>query len=472
MAYQLILSTDTLDQGRIKINNFFNDGVGLVSAGTGTNSILTTGGYNTNNGNYSFVTGKRNTIGSGSFSSILGGSGNTFGGSQFTTIVGGFRNRVLGGSYSTVLGGLDNTTYNRFSTNLGGANNFLAGYYSTCLGGKNNKTYGYTSGNIIGGINNYIYGNDCVLVGGKNNTIGSSLTYASILGGRNNTIVSNYSAILGGTGNRVEHQASIVLGTGGISKFSNSFTFAANGITQTPLGTNNRFRIQSNGNTTMNGTLTQNGAADYAEYFEWEDKNLNNEDRTGFFVSLNKDKIKIDNSNIIGIVSARPCIVGDGAEEFWSELHKKDIWGREIYEYYTGYTLINKKETKNFKLYFIGADGKIYSELPSSINIKGTLSSDVNLNDLDINNSGQVFEINVYNENYDPNHEYIPRSKRKEWAAIGLLGKLYVRTSEKITSTKIDVGSDGRAKNGTKYHVLKTVKEFDGDFGIVQILFK
>ena len=42
----------------------------------------------------------------------------------------------------------------------------------------------------------------------------------------------------------------------------------------------------------MNGSLTQNGTADYAEYFEWEDQNLNNQDRTGYFVSLDKDKIK------------------------------------------------------------------------------------------------------------------------------------------------------------------------------------
>ena len=282
-----------------------------------------------------------------------------------------------------------------------------------------------------------------------------------------------YSTILGGSGNRTDYAGTVVLGVGGKARNSNSFIFANGITTTTPAFTNNRFRINSDGSATLNGALTQGGGgADYAEYFEWEDKNLNNEDRTGFFVSINKDKIKIDNSNVIGIVSSTPCIIGDGAEEFWSQLHKRDIWGREIYEYYTGYTLLNKKETKNNKLYFLGPDNKIYSEHPSAINIKGTVSSDVNINDLNLSGSGNVFQINIYNENYNPNHEYIPRSKRKEWATIGLLGKLYVRTSEKITSTKIDVGSDGRAINGTKYHVLKTVKEFDGDFGIVQILFR
>ena len=67
MAYELILSTDTLDQGRVKMNDFFINNSNLISAGTGTYSILTIGANNANNGNYSFVTGKRNTISSGSY---------------------------------------------------------------------------------------------------------------------------------------------------------------------------------------------------------------------------------------------------------------------------------------------------------------------------------------------------------------------------------------------------------------------
>ena len=53
-----------------------------------------------------------------------------------------------------------------------------------------------------------------------------------------------------------------------------------------------------------------------------------------------------------------------------------------------------------------------------------------------------------------------------------MLGKLHVRTSEQITSDKISVDSNGEAINGTDYHVLKPIKDYDGDYGIVQILFK
>jgi len=475
MAYQLILSTDTLNQGRIKINDFFINNSNLLSAGTGAYSVLTVGGNNTNGGSYSFVTGKRNTIGSGSYSSILGGSGNTFGGFNFATIVGGFKNKVYN-AFGTVVNGSQNRAFGDYSIVLNGKNNYVGRPYSTHLGGKNSYTnaepYGGPECSLIGGSSNGIYaGNYSAIVWGKSNYM-TNANFSFMGGGRNNKITAPYSTLLGGSGNFVDHTGSVVLGTGGRTRGANSFVFANGGTTTTPAVTNNRFRIDSTGAATMNGALTQNGTADYAEYFEWEDQNPNNQDRTGFFVSLNKDKIKIDNSNIVGIVSATPCIIGDGAEEFWNQLHKRDIWGREMYQNYSGFTLLNSEKSENNQIYHLGPDNKIYTEHPSATNIKGTIAENISINDINLKNLIHVLKINVFNENYNPNQEYIPRSERKEWAPIGLLGKLYVRTSEKITSQKIDVGSDGRAINGTKYHVLKTTKEFDGDFGIVQILFR
>jgi hypothetical protein len=477
MAYQLILSTDTLDQGRIKINDFFVNNSNLLSAGTGLYSVLTIGGSNTNGGDYSFVSGKRNTINSGAYTSILGGSGNTIGSGDFCSVVSGLKNSAVG-TYGVVLGGFNNTA-GSFSVILNGKNQYATNY-SAILGGTANKVSGdYGSKNLAAGFSNQCYGSIAVgsvtyssVLWGKSNFVGRSFGF--IGGGRNNAVRGLYGSILGGTGNRVEsnHTGSVVLGTGGLTRATHSFIFANGGTTTTPALTNNRFRIDSTGAATMNGALTQNGTADYAEYFEWEDQNPNNEDRTGFFVSLNKDKIKIDNTNVIGIVSATPSVIGDGAEEFWNKLHKRDIWGREIYQNYSGFTLLSNKKSENNQIYYVGPDNKIYLEHPTGSNTKGTIAENITINDINFKNLVHVLKINVFNENYDSNQEYIPRSERKEWTAIGLLGKLYVRTSEKITSQKIDVGSDGRAVNGSKYHVLKTTKEFDGDFGIIQILFK
>ena len=75
------------------------------------------------------------------------------------------------------------------------------------------------------------------------------------------------------------------------------------------------------------GTVGTNNA-DYAEMFEWNDGNTNNADRRGFFVSLtNGNKIVVGNSDVIGVVSSRPVIIGDAAEDFldWS-VRKRRVW--------------------------------------------------------------------------------------------------------------------------------------------------
>lgn len=59
--------------------------------------------------------------------------------------------------------------------------------------------------------------------------------------------------------------------------------------------------------------------ADFGEYFEWYDGNPNNEDRTGYFVTLHEDtgKIKIANSedDILGITTDSEAFIGNYGED-------------------------------------------------------------------------------------------------------------------------------------------------------------
>lgn len=59
----------------------------------------------------------------------------------------------------------------------------------------------------------------------------------------------------------------------------------------------NAFSVMFNDKVKAASTITAETTADYAEFFEWEDKNLNNEDRVGKFVTLHEDKISIATSN-------------------------------------------------------------------------------------------------------------------------------------------------------------------------------
>ena len=83
-----------------------------------------------------------------------------------------------------------------------------------------------------------------------------------------------------------------------------------------------------------------------------------------------------------------------------------------------------------------------------------------------------IITLPIFSDEFNPDASYLPRSKRKEWAVIGLLGKLRIRTAEKITGNKVDINAQGIAVNGTTYTIIKRLQEYDDKFGVVVIFFK
>ena len=134
----------------------------------------------------------------------------------------------------------------------------------------------------------------------------------------------------------------------------------------------NSFRIDYGGEA-YGGTYSSSGA-DYAEMFEWQDGNPDGEDRRGMFVTLDGKYIRLANSKdtyILGIVSGNPTVLGDTAEDQWADMYERDIFG----------ALKHDSTTENGL---------------------------------------------VLNPNYDNDKQYIARGQRKEWDAVGLMGKLVV----------------------------------------------
>lgn len=148
-------------------------------------------------------------------------------------------------------------------------------------------------------------------------------------------------------------------------------------------GTRNRkFMVDTTGTGYFDGAADA-GNADYAEMFEWEDGNPNNEDRVGkTVVIVNGSKIRFATEQdspdiIIGVVSAKPAFIGDTAWNNWYGKYVTDDFGRPIN----------------------------ISEVPGEI----------------------VYQLS---ENYDDSLEYIPRKNRKEWSPVGMVGKLRVFKDE------------------------------------------
>jgi hypothetical protein len=264
--------------------------------------------------------------------------------------------------------------------------------------------------------------------------------------------------VLNGFGNTASFTNSIAIGNGASTTAINQVMFAGG------LGNSIRLDLAAGTGVFEGGAST--GTADYAEYFEWDDNNPTSDKRYGYAVSLVDDgKIEIGGKNIIGIISSTPGVVGNSAEMSWGNKYITNEWGiREQIEAKMFYSAELKKQI------YIDENNDFYSKIPNH-NIE-KLNHRIENFSLPENAEFEIVTFPKLVDNYNSKESYIPRSKRKEWAVVGLLGQLRIRTAEKITSKFIDINSNGMAVNGTKYRVLKTIKDYDSDFGIVLIFFK
>ena len=203
--------------------------------------------------------------------------------------------------------------------------------------------------------------------------------------------------------------------------------------------TSDKMRFDSLGEAYTDGSWNT-GSADYAEYFEWEDGNLTDEDRRALPVVLNEDgKIRVataedDTENIIGVISAHPAFVGDSAELSWHGLYLKDDYGMPVTE--DELWLIWKKEYKdgvpinqpkaNDPNTWADTDGFPLSQL-AGIEAKIAEGRDLGIPRWAIQQNCIVNKPKqITAPDYDASQVYIPRSKRKEWDTVGLIGKLAV----------------------------------------------
>jgi hypothetical protein len=181
--------------------------------------------------------------------------------------------------------------------------------------------------------------------------------------------------------------------------------------------------LRGDGNAFADGTWS-GGGADYAEMFEWEDGNPDNEDRRGYSVSLVGNKIKIaeEGDEIIGVISGNPSVIGDTAWNKWSEKYLRDDFGSYIMEPHN-------------VLEWTDEDGKEHSyedwNLPEGI----VVPDDAVIKTHD--EKGNRFTHRKLNPDYNPELEYVSREDRPEWDAVGMMGKLRLRKGQPVRNTWI-----------------------------------
>lgn len=198
------------------------------------------------------------------------------------------------------------------------------------------------------------------------------------------------------------------------------------------------------------------GGADYAEYFEWLDGNPNDEDRRGLSVVLVGDKIRPafpSETNIIGVISANPSVVGDAAWNFWKGKYLLDDYGTYITETVERWTWreaileAEAVEAKDAVPAVLDEEGEIITpEIPAQPYQPAQYTYKDHHYFFDQVPDGVVVpddkEITLesrrkLNPDYTPTEEYIPREDRVEWGCVGLMGKLRLRVGQPVSPSWI-----------------------------------
>lgn len=287
----------------------------------------------------------------------------------------------------------NNTAEANFSSAFGfnckingsGSNSFIAGDSSTInsedsfVFGQNCHVESNSSHSFVGGKDCHSYHKNCFVYGeGLFTQFGNS----TVLGKYNKTVSGNWG--------------DTVLGIVGDGYDSGN-------------GRRNILLIQSGGDPALHcrGSFKQNATwiNDFGEYFEWVDGNPDNENRIGYMVQLNGDKIEYAKSfeKCIGVISGTTGFVGGVCAFEWHNKFLRDEWGREV----------------------IGDDGNP-----------------------------------ILNPDFNPDLEYIPREQRKEWSSVGLLGQVLTRQDGTLEVGGFAGCKDGIAtKSDIGYKVLKIVNE-------------
>ena len=216
-----------------------------------------------------------------------------------------------------------------------------------------------------------------------------------------------------------------------------------NGTSATALS--NAFSVMFDGTVKAMSTITASTTADYAEFFEWLDENPDGEDRVGYFVTLDGDKIRIANSDddyILGVVSGEPFVLGNGDCDTWNGMFLRDEFRRTIYE-----------------------------PAPKMEEIL----------DDDGNPTGEYVEVEgeyegtrpKLNPDYDHTKKYTSRFERKEWAPIGMLGVLAVRHDGTAKVNGYVTIADGGIATACEKHTTNSYRVIKSNSdSVVEIIFR
>lgn len=386
-----------------------------------------------------------------------------------SNISSGESSRCFGTNLSSMLGGIILGDDCHSISDLGSSvligtkcNDAHQSWYSVAIGGYNGATnqYAVALGNdcTASGKSSIALGKRCKAQGTGSTALGYSTSSDEIISSGTNSVAI-------GTGAKATSTNSIAFGYNVNSGVENQTALGKYNIAQTSAdatkyglifgnGTDaaraNAFTLDWTGNATFAGTVTSASGADYAEYFEWKDGNKDSEDRVGYIVTLDGDKIVKAKAgdDILGIISGCATVIGDNAEWNWQGRFERDEFGRIIYDQVEQ---------------FIDTPDPNWEPNPEKPDEEVPM----------IKKSLGYFPVPRENADYDPTKEYANRANRPEWDTVGMMGKLYVRDdgtaaiNDYVTVSATTDGVATKAEGRTSMRVMERVNDH-----IIRVCFK
>ena len=226
------------------------------------------------------------------------------------------------------------------------------------------------------------------------------------------------------------------------------------------------WKLSNAGVLTTEGAMNASTTVDYAEFFEWATP-LADDDAVlaaqGMTVILENGKVKLasdgEEAKVIGVVRPNDtsAMVAGGHDFRYKDQYERDVWGVIVTESYTackwdetitrdnGNTYIqnhnymkDRMPSKRVKEQLKGLDTTNWNWHTETANYE--LDSDGNQVTLVVPSTDSEKEATNYreetkvrnkiNSSFDLSKTYIPRKqRRKEWAVIGLLGQVPIRST-------------------------------------------
>ena len=356
--------------------------------------------------------------------------------------------QVASGSVSFVGNGIGNHSDGFLSFNGNGQLNCVSGELSFIGNGILNNATGMIS--FIGN-------------GESNNVSGE----ASFVGnGTFNVASSKYSFIGNGMGNTTPTTSMnpiTIFGKfnkpGFIDETNERIFMIGNGIGMSDSDRRNIFSISNLGNIYFTGTANANSPnADFGEWFESCD---------GLPIPLHSTVVLLPNRKIkhcekgempIGVVSNTIAFVANSAEEEWANKYERDDNGEIIYEDIEEIVkepIYEEKHIPGFrKNIVVKKNGDSYVKItrePKTIKVPIYQEMPVYYDDILTNEISKEIKYKTIirktrkpklNKKFNSQIKYIPRSSRKEWHVIGLLGVLKVGKDEELHPNWIKLEND------------------------------